>query len=167
MEHNLYIEREVSCEQLPDEESIERALNFLLDSLGDAGVSSPAGIELTVIITDDEGIREINREHRRKDSATDVLSFPLQHYDELDEEDVFIEIPGAEYTGLGDIIISCETCIKQAEEIGHSISDEFYRLLVHGLLHLLGYDHERSTEDEMIMKEKEDLMLETLSRYGM
>lgn len=63
---------------------------------------------------------------------------------------------------LGEIVISIDTLQKQAKEIGHSEKDEFYRLLVHGFLHLLGYDHERGDKEEHIMKLKEDECLEIL-----
>lgn len=82
--------------------------------------------EVSVLLTEDEAIRTLNRTYRRKDKATDVLSFPA-----------------AEAVGIaGDLVISLETALRQAEERGHSLETEIRVLLLHGLLHLAGYDHE-------------------------
>jgi rRNA maturation RNase YbeY len=76
--------------------------------------------------------------------------------------------PGAQESSdavfeLGDVVISYETCVRQAGEIGHSVRDEFQRLLVHGILHLFGYDHETSAADEELMREREDRLLAALA----
>ena len=81
--------------------------------------------EVSVMLTSDEGIRLLNRRFRKKNKATDVLSFPA-------------EMPGI----AGDLAISVETALRQAEEMDHSLSAEIKILLLHGLLHLAGYDHE-------------------------
>ncbi len=99
--------------------------------------------DVELILTTDEEIKKINKEFRNKDKATDVLSFPLEN------------IPGMP---LGSIVISIDTAKKEAEEFGHSIEDEIKLLFIHGLLHLLGYDHEidngemRAKEAEIIEK---------------
>ena len=95
--------------------------------------------DVELILTDDNEIQELNRLHRQKDKPTDVLSFPLEN------------IPGMP---LGSIVISIDTAKKGAEEFGHSIEDEIKLLFIHGLLHLLGYDHEIDN-GEMREKEKE------------
>ncbi len=95
--------------------------------------------DIELILTDDNEIQELNRLHRQKDKPTDVLSFPLEN------------IPGMP---LGSIVISIDTAKKGAEEFGHSIEDEIKLLFIHGLLHLLGYDHEIDN-GEMREKEKE------------
>ena len=95
--------------------------------------------DVELILTDDKEIQELNRLHRQKDKPTDVLSFPLEN------------IPGMP---LGSIVISIDTAKKGAEEFGHSIEDEIKLLFIHGLLHLLGYDHEIDN-GEMREKEKE------------
>lgn len=100
---------------------------------------------VSVLITDDEYIRELNRQYREKDSSTDVLSFPL--YDEEGELDA---------DELGDIVISLERAAAQAEEYGHSIEREVAFLTAHSMLHLMGYDHEEG-EDEMFSKQEEIL----------
>jgi len=88
-------------------------------------------VELSITLTDNETIRQINRQWRKKDKPTDVLSFPI------DERP-----PGYRYRLLGDVVISLPYAKKQAEEIGTSYEEEIIRLLTHGILHLLGYDHE-------------------------
>lgn len=111
-------------------------------------------------------MREINLLRRGKDKTTDVLSFPLE-FDAAPLSAVLTERKNSDPSSfppiaLGEIVISVDTLRRQAAEIGHSEKDEFYRLLVHGFLHLLGYDHERGEEEERIMKEKEDECLEAL-----
>ena len=101
--------------------------------------------EVSVTLTNDEGIRKLNKEYRDKDKETDVLSFPLID-GEYSEEDM---IDG--YLPLGDIVISLERCREQAENIGHSLNEEAAFLCVHSTLHLLGYDHETGEEDEKAM----------------
>ena len=89
------------------------------------------GVELSITLTDNQTIRELNKHWRKKDKPTDVLSFPI------DEKP-----PGYKYRVLGDVVISLPFAKKQAEEIGIFYQDEVVRLLIHGILHLLGYDHE-------------------------
>ena len=98
--------------------------------------------ELSILLVDDATIQNLNRQHRNIDSATDVLSFPQM------EDDEFISHL------LGDVVISVETAKRQASEHQLSLEQELVLLLIHGLLHLLGYDHERSPEEEQVMKEK-------------
>ncbi|MFS0668861.1 rRNA maturation RNase YbeY [Peribacillus frigoritolerans] len=119
--------------------------------------------ELSVTFVDNNRIREINKEYRHKDSATDVISFALE---EMGEDEV--EIVGAEMPRmLGDIIISIERTKEQAEEYGHSFDRELGFLALHGFLHLLGFDH-MNEEDEKVMftKQKEILEEYGLSREG-
>ncbi|MES1038217.1 rRNA maturation RNase YbeY [Peribacillus simplex] len=119
--------------------------------------------ELSVTFVDNDRIREINKEYRNKDSATDVISFALE---EMGEDEV--EIVGAEMPRmLGDIIISIERTKEQAEEYGHSFDRELGFLALHGFLHLLGFDH-MNEEDEKVMftKQKEILEEYGLSREG-
>ncbi len=111
--------------------------------------------EVSVTFTDDEGIHEINREHRDTDSATDVLSFPMMSED--GEYDINM---GNEAVILGDIVISLERARAQAAEFGHSFTREVAFLTVHSVLHLLGYDHVTSEEDEKEMCRKQEAILE-------
>ena len=109
--------------------------------------------EVTVTLTDGETIRQINKEHRNIDSETDVLSFPL--WDVSAGEEPF-ENPDTECIMLGDIVISLPRLKEQAEEYGHSEKREAAYLCIHGMLHLLGYDHMVDDEkQEMRLKEEE------------
>ena len=98
-------------------------------------------------------IHELNREYRGKDSATDVLSFPLGENGEYDiDEDNGCKL-------LGDIVISMERAMEQAELYGHSLQREVAYLTVHSMLHLLGYDHEAGGLEAVRMREKEEAVL--------
>ncbi len=114
--------------------------------------------EVSVTFCDNEYIRKLNKEYRNKDSATDVLSFPL--YDLSQDSDEPIIEEGA--LALGDIVISIERAKEQAKEIGNSFLEEIAFLTVHSTLHLLGYDHERSEEDEKIQCEAQKCIVATL-----
>ena len=112
--------------------------------------------EVSVNFTTNRQIRGINFSHRNIDSETDVLSFPLM------DDNGFNINPETDCYMLGDIIISTEKAIQQAEEFGHSFEREIAFLTVHSMLHLLGYDHVTSEEDEREMFAKQDLILEAL-----
>jgi len=101
--------------------------------------------EVELILTNDEEIQEINLAHRGIDKATDVLSFPLE---------------GVEGFPLGSIMISVDIAKTVAEELGHSLDEEIALLFIHGMLHLLGYDHEC---DEGEMREKEEEVINHFS----
>ena len=100
--------------------------------------------EVSVTFCDNAYIRSLNKEYRKKDKATDVLSFPLYDFNEEDEEIFDIE----DSVALGDIVISLERAKEQAKEIGNTFIEEVAFLTIHSMLHLLGYDHERSIEDD-------------------
>ncbi|XP_006450741.2 endoribonuclease YBEY, chloroplastic isoform X1 [Citrus clementina] len=112
-------------------------------------------IELSILFCNNEFIRKLNKEWRDEDHATDVLSMS-QHVPEL-------KLP---ILMLGDIVISVETAARQAEERGHSLLDEIRILMVHGLLHLLGFDHEISEEAEAEMEKNEEFLLQSLGWKG-
>lgn len=101
--------------------------------------------ELSVTFTDNGKIRILNRDYRGIDRPTDVLSFPMYSFSDGDVPD------GDEHVMLGDIVISVEKAREQAAEYGHSLRREIAFLAVHSVLHLLGYDHETSEEDEKEM----------------
>ena len=107
-------------------------------------------VEIGITFVDNEGIREINREYRNIDSATDVLSFPMYEAEE--------ELADDEMILFGDIVISLERAKEQSEDFGHSLEREVMYLLVHGLLHLSGYDH-MNDEDKKVMRRKEEELL--------
>ena len=117
-------------------------------------------VEISVLFTDNEGIREINRDMREINKETDVLSFPQYEFSELgviEKQEWETEIV------LGDIVLSLEKAEEQAKEYGHSFERETGYLTVHSMLHLLGYDH-MVEEDKKIMREKEE---EILGKIGL
>lgn len=116
-------------------------------------------VEVSVMLTDNEGIRNLNNLHRGIDRATDVLSFPMFEYDEKgDIHEDYAEFNEMGEIVLGDIVISLERAREQAEQYGHSFEREVGFLTVHSMLHLLGYDHmTHEDEDEMFGYQKEIL----------
>jgi probable rRNA maturation factor len=117
--------------------------------------------EVSISFVDNHEIRELNKQYRDKDTATDVLSFPLMEFEETEEnyndEDEYVQ----EDKLLGDIVISLEKAQEQATEYGHSFERELAFLTVHGVLHLLGMDHE-DEEQEKEMLQKQDKILQLL-----
>ena len=105
--------------------------------------------ELSILITDDEEICSLNRLYRDMNRPTDVLSFS-----QLEGEGPVI-VPQL----LGDVVISWETAQRQASELGHGVPVEMKRLLIHGVLHLLGFDHEKGEEAARAMREEEEKYL--------
>jgi probable rRNA maturation factor len=103
-----------------------------------------SGISLTLI--GDRAMRELNREYRKKDAATDVLSFPMEQASAPDAERL-----------LGDVVISVDTAARQAAEYDATLQRELYRLLIHGLLHLLGHDHLAAAERRVMEREERRL----------
>ena len=114
--------------------------------------------EVSVTFTDNEGIRELNKKFRQIDKPTDVLSFPLFDFEGECEEPPINEI----ISNLGDIVISLERAKEQAEEFGHSFKREVAFLTVHSMLHLLGYDHERSEEEDKEMRAKQSEIMKIM-----
>ena len=118
--------------------------------------------EINILLTDDEGIREVNRDMREIDRATDVLSFPMfdlvpgEHPDEYDAD------PDTGLVPLGDMCISVERAKAQAEEYGHSFDREICYLCVHSVLHLLGYDHLDEGEMKRQMRGREEDIMSQL-----
>lgn len=139
---------------------IHQAVASVMDVVG-----REKNVEVSVVLVDDPGIRELNRTFRNVDRSTDVLSFPMieagEDAGELDTDPETGEI------FLGDIVISLETARRQAEDFGHSLAREVGYLTVHGCLHLLGYDHEAEAEKQMMrLREEEALGRIGLSREG-
>lgn len=113
----------------------------LLDAIGRDGAS------VSIALVSDAAIRALNREYRGKDTATDVLSFPLD------------DTPAVEGTEslLGDVVISVETARRQAGDYDALVQHELYRLLIHGMLHLLGHDHVRADQRRVMEREERRL----------
>ncbi len=127
----------------------------------------PYEAEVNVLLTDNEVIHEINKEHRQIDAPTDVLSFPMVDYERPSDFD-WLENASEDYfnfeTGelvLGDIIISLEKVLEQAENYGHSIKRELAFLVAHSMLHLFGYDH-MEEEERTAMEARQRTILDGL-----
>ena len=122
-----------------DARALKATAKKLLEAVGE-----PKG-EISLTLVDDETIREINREHRGKDKPTDVLSFPLEP-ESFSQERL-----------LGDIVISIDTARRQAADYDAPLQRELYRLLIHGLLHVLGHDHMEPGERTVMEREERRL----------
>ncbi len=136
---------------------VRRAVRAALDA---EGVTEPCTVDVT--FTDDEHIREINRQFRNVDASTDVLSFPLCTLapGKFDSQDCGWD-PDTGTIPLGDILLSLEHCARQGEEFGHGFTHELMYLTVHSTLHLLGYDHvdEGAMKKQMRAREKRIMAL--------
>lgn len=148
--------------QIDEEYQSQTPTAMLLAVVEAALAREQAGnVEVSIVVTGDELLRQLNLEYRGIDAPTDVLSFSAQ--DDLDEPGVtFVTAPEAE-AYLGDIIISFPMAASQATTAGHSVANELCLLAVHGVLHLLGYDH-ATTEEEAAMWSVQDAVLADLSR---
>lgn len=135
-------------ENLPEgwEETLEAVAKRTL-----AYTNAPERCEISLSFVTPDEIRQLNRDYRQKDSETDVLSFPFCDGPPVDD--------GVLPPILGDIVICTRVAVAQAEEYGHALTREIAFLTVHGLLHLLGYDHEQP-DDEAEMNAAQDAILE-------
>lgn len=120
--------------------------------------------QVTVTITDNEGIRAFNKEFRDIDAPTDVLSFPLNDFYRgvPDAEMGELMDPVTRTVPLGDMIISVERAKEQAADFGHGLARECAYLTVHSMLHLVGYDHVDEGEEKAAMRQKEEEILAVL-----
>ncbi|PKM50676.1 MAG: rRNA maturation RNase YbeY [Firmicutes bacterium HGW-Firmicutes-7] len=125
----------------------------------------PFDVEISIFLVNNKEIKEMNKEHRDIDTPTDVLSFPLLEYDEPGDFSFVDEVDDSEYFNLdtnelmlGDIVISIEKAIEQAETYGHSFERELGFLIVHSMLHLFGYDHIDEYETEQMFKIQEAIL---------
>ena len=109
--------------------------------------------EINVELTDNENIQKLNKSFRGKDIPTDVLSFPMN---DLNPENGMII--------LGDIVISLDKAKQQSEELNQSLERELMFLAIHSTLHLLGYDHERSEESDLVMREKQKEIIKHIEK---
>ncbi len=160
----FFVENETECEfPFPLEEIVKSVGEGVLEE-----EDCPYEVQVNVVVTDHQGIRELNREFRGIDRETDVLSFPNL---EFEKEGVFLidESMEADFfdpdTGellLGDIMISADKVFEQARNYGHSVKREFAFLMAHSMLHLCGYDHMEEAEG-LIMEKKQE---EILARLG-
>jgi len=159
---NIIIDKECDIDLGFDADAlINRVINASLDY-----VECPYECEVYVTLTDNDTIHQINMEHRKMDMPTDVLSFPLIQYDEpaiftqVDDDVSAFNFETGELL-LGDIIISMEKVIAQAEEYNHSTKRELAFLVAHSILHLVGYDH-IDEKERIVMEEKQKEILNNL-----
>jgi probable rRNA maturation factor len=129
-------------QDFPDTILLERAARFTLDL-------SPAhsNADITIVLTDDRQLHELNMDHLGVDTPTDVLSFPASETD-----------PETGSTYLGDVIISIPRAVQQAQAAGHPVEAEVQLLVVHGTLHLLGYDHATVVEKAQMWEEQSKVL---------
>jgi len=156
MKHEVYISRERTGLGHPNAAAlIKKAVGMALDA---EGVDVPC--QISVLLTDGEGIREVNREFRNVDSETDVLSFPLNELrpGEFDPEECETDLDTGAVM-LGDMMLSLPRCEQQGEEFGHGFEREIQYLTVHSVLHLLGYDHVDEGPMKLQMREREKLIM--------
>lgn len=159
----FYVENESETEFPFD---VKELVSTVVEAVLDAE-QCPYEVELNVLVTDNEGIRCYNREYRKIDSETDVLSFPNIPFEreadfslvEENEADYFQ--PDSGELILGDIILSADRIYSQAQAYGHSIRREFAFLVAHSMLHLCGYDHE-TEEEAAVMEQKQNEILSGL-----
>lgn len=111
--------------------------------------------ELSILFTDDEHMAQLNRRYLSREGPTNVLAFPMSGASASEED----------FGMLGDIVVSVDRAIHESEDLNELLEETIYRLLIHGLLHLLGYDHERSQGEAQRM-EKEQLRLLSLMKEG-
>jgi len=112
-----------------------------------------ADYRVSLHLVSDETIRALNQEHRGKDAHTDVLSFPLH-----DPNGMRFVLPPGEPVNLGDVVVSYPRAVEQASQFGHSVDRELGYLVAHGVLHLLGYDHEEDAERRVMRRREEEAL---------
>jgi probable rRNA maturation factor len=142
--HSVLVSVEQQFQGFLNGERIESIAVRVLDAEG----QPPA--ELGVLVTDDDAVRELNREYAGQDEGTDVLAFSLREGEEFVSPDAVHR--------LGEVIISYPTAQRQAEEAGRAVDEEVAHLLVHGILHLLGYDHAEPDQERVMFERTEALL---------
>ena len=152
---NLVLDVSVETEMpdVLDAELAQRVLQRALETQQDELPPGTRDAYISLVLTDDAGIAALNRDYRGRDEPTDVLSFP-----QLDAVDDAMILPPDAPVMLGDIVVSLPRAAQQAREYGHSLNREVAFLLVHGLLHLLGYDHLTPEESREMEARQEDIL---------
>lgn len=140
------------------EKIADKVINYALDY-----EKCPYEAEISLTLTDNNGIHEVNKEFRQIDKPTDVLSFPLIEYETPGEFDFLEEMdecfnPETGELMLGDILISLDKVYEQANEYGHSVTREYAFLIAHSMLHLMGYDHMEENEAKIMEKKQEEIL---------
>ena len=127
-----------------DQARLDRLARSILSDVGEASA------ELGILFVGDQRMRSLNRQYRGKDRTTDVLAFAMR------------EAPHSSASLLGDVVIAVPTAVRQAKEGQRSLDEELTVLLVHGILHLCGYDHERSEKEARRMHRRERMILRSI-----
>ncbi len=153
MEKDIYVEIDCAQGNAPDRSWLEAIVR---DVLSAEDVKPP--YEVSIMLTNQERIRALNQQYRNIDAPTDVIAFYTE--DPSLQGQRFV-LPGDGVRHLGDVVVSLPQAIEQAQEQGHSASKELTLLVIHGVLHLLGYDHEIS-EDAAQMRQRETTILKEL-----
>ena len=150
---------EIIYKEIEEKETYEKTIEKVLKQCFKEEKLEKTNLYITITLTNSEIIKEINREYRNIDKATDVLSFPMFEKDELETK---LNSNLFKYEEvLGDIVISIPKVEEQAKEYGHSFERELSYMVVHGFYHLMGYDHIKE-EDKKKMRPKEDKILNKL-----
>lgn len=153
---NLNLDISIQCEKwrqaLPDhEEIIDKSLQQIMENIPEGKlIDQFASLELSIVLCDDPLIRQLNKDFRGQDKATNVLSFQGIENDKLQRFLTKKEIIPSHPEILGEIYISYQTMINEANKDAISLSDHFYHLCIHGLLHLLGFDHIEDDQAEIM-----------------
>jgi probable rRNA maturation factor len=154
MSEEIEISVEEEFQGLVDRDWVRKIAQKVLEA---EGVAPP--YEVSLVFTDSETVQELNRNYRGVDEPTDVLAFYMLSQQEADFSFV---LPPDGVTHLGEVIISYPQAVEQAREQGHPVEQELALLIIHGILHLLGYDHEEA-EDEAEMRAREKELLEEIA----
>ena len=151
---------EITYLDLEENKKYEETIKKVVERCYEEEKLTKSKLIITITLTTPENIRKINKEYRKIDRATDVLSFPM-----FEKEELTKKIKNQEFMHedvLGDIIISIEKVKDQAKEYGHSFERELSYMVVHGFYHLMGYDH-MTEEEKTEMRKKEDVILNALN----
>jgi len=150
MEEEIGIHIEEEFQGLVGEGWVRRITQYVLEA---EGVAPP--YEVSLVFTDSETVQQLNRDYRGVDETTDVLAFQMLPQKKADDS---FALPPDGVTRLGEVIISYPQAAEQAEEQGHSVEQELALLIIHGILHLLGYDHEKPEEEKRMREREEELL---------
>jgi probable rRNA maturation factor len=158
VEHEISVKIDPALKTAPKTSALKKVVKQILETVNIDGI-----VELSVVFTDNDTIQNLNRQYRNIDSPTDVLAFQMYPGDRADETDFIM--PPDSIRHLGEVIISYPQAAIQAKEYRHSTRHEIKILLIHGILHLLGYDHE-IPDEEAAMRMKEEEILRKLTEPG-
>ena len=151
---------EIEYLDIAEKKEYETIINSVIEACFKIEKLNELDLYVSIILTNPENIKKINKEYRNIDKETDVLSFPMFEKEEI-EEIISNKQERPICETIGDIVISVDQVKKQAEEYGHSFTRELLYMVVHGFYHLMGYDHIKE-DDKKIMRAKEEKILNDL-----